>query len=159
MRIRRPSPALAARQSEWIAGMEPWRSLGYRATGLARYLRRMARTDRALVAEVKGEVMGVVVCQPDFLLGSFVALLAVRPEAAGQGLGRALMARIEQTTLRKRRWLWVSSDNGNAAAAHFYRRLGFVRVARLPDLISEGHVEILWRKGGGRRGWGGRGGG
>jgi ribosomal protein S18 acetylase RimI-like enzyme len=152
MRIRRPSPALAARQSEWITAMEPWRSLGYRAAALGRYLRRMARTDRARVAWVKGEVMGVLVFQPDFLLGTFVALLAVRPEASGQGIGRALMARIERTTLRKRRWLWVSSDTGNTAAAHFYKRLGFARVARLPDLICEGRVEILWRKGGGRGG-------
>ncbi len=147
--IRRPSPALAARQSEWITVMEPWRTLGYRAAALGRYLRRMARTDRARVAEVKGEVVGVLVFQPDFLLGTFVALLAVRPEASGQGIGRALMAHIERTTLRKKRWLWVSSDKGNTAAAHFYRRLGFLRVARLPDLIREGRVEILWRKGGG----------
>jgi ribosomal protein S18 acetylase RimI-like enzyme len=147
MRIRRPSPALAGRQSEWIATLQPWRSLGYQAAPLHRYLRRMARTDRALVAEENGEVAGILVFQPDFLLGQFVALLAVRPEAAGQGVGRALMARIEKTALRKKRWLWVSSDGDNEAAARFYKKLGFVRVARLPDLIRDGRSEVLWRKG------------
>ena len=101
--------------------MEPWRSLGYQAAPLGRYLRRMARTGRALVAEAKGEVAGVLVFQPDFLLGTFVALLAVRPEAKGQGIGRALMAHVERSVLRKKRWLWVSSDRDNAAAARFYR--------------------------------------
>jgi ribosomal protein S18 acetylase RimI-like enzyme len=147
MRIRRPSPALARRQSTWIAAMDPWRSLGYQAAGLGRYLGRMARASRALVAEEKGEVLGILVFQPDFLLGMFVALLAVPPQAAGRGIGRALMARIEQTALRKKRWLWVSSDGDNQAAARFYQKLGFVRVARLPDLIRDGRTEILWRKG------------
>lgn len=146
MRIRRPEPALAGRQSRWIASMEPWRSLGYRAQPLARYLRRMARTDRALVAEECSEVLGVLVFQPEFLLGSFVALLAVRPDAAGRGVGRALMARIERATFARKRWLYVSSDGGNRAAARFYRKLGFARVARLPGLIREGRTEILWRK-------------
>jgi ribosomal protein S18 acetylase RimI-like enzyme len=147
MRIRRPNPALARRQSTWIATMEPWCSLGYQTRALGRYLGRMARTNRALVAEEKGEVLGILVFQPDFLLGMFVALLAVHPRAAGRGVGRALMARIEQTTLRKKRWLWVSSDDDNRTAARFYKKLGFTRVARLPDLIRDGRSEILWRKG------------
>ncbi len=147
MRIRRPSPALARRQSAWIAAMEPWRSLGYQAAPLGRYLARMARSDRALVAEKRGVVQGVLIYQPDFLLGVFVALLAVAPQAAGRGIGRALMAHVERATLRKKRWLWVSSDSDNATAARFYKKLGFARVARLPDLIRDGRTEILWRKG------------
>ena len=146
MRIRRPEPALAARQAQWIAGMEPWRSLGYQRKPLGRYLGRMARARRALVAEAQGEVLGMLVFQPDFLLGTFVALLAVRPETAGQGIGRALMARVEQASFAKQRWLYVSSDSANRPAGRFYRKLGFTRVARLPGLIRDGHTEILWRK-------------
>jgi ribosomal protein S18 acetylase RimI-like enzyme len=147
LRIRRPEPALAARQSAWIAAMEPWRSLGYQSRPLARYLRRTARTDRTLVAEDRGEVLGIVVYQPDFLLGPFVALLAVRPEATGRGIGRALMARMERLAFPKRRWLWVSSDGANRPAMRFYAQLGFARVARLPGLVRDGRTEILWRKG------------
>jgi ribosomal protein S18 acetylase RimI-like enzyme len=76
-----------------------------------------------------------------------VALLAVRPEAAGRGIGRALMARMERRAFPKRRWLWVSSDTRNRLAARFYAKLGFARVARLPDLVRNGRTEILWRKG------------
>ena len=147
MRIRRPEPALAGRQSGWIVAMEPWHSLGYQGITLGRYLRRMAQTGRALVAEEKGEMLGILVLQPDFLLGMFVALLAVRPEAAGRGIGRALVARTEKVAFPKKRWLWVSSDSANRPAARFYKKLGFARVARLPGLIRDDRAEILWRKG------------
>ena len=146
MRIRRPEPAVAFRQAEWIVAMEPWLSLGYQRAGLARYLRRMARAKQVLVAEDKGNVLGVIVCQLDFLLGRFIALLAVRSEAAGRGIGRGLVARIEKETFKTRRWLYVSSDSANPGAARFYKKLGFSRVARLPGLIRDGRTEILWRK-------------
>jgi ribosomal protein S18 acetylase RimI-like enzyme len=146
MRIRRPEPGLAGRQSAWIAAMEPWHKLGYQAQPLGRYLRRMARTDRVLVAEEKRIVLGILVFQPEFLLGAFVALLAVRPECAGKGIGRALMARFEQATFARKRWLYVSSDSANRAAARFYRKLGFSRAARLPGLIRDGCTELLWSK-------------
>jgi ribosomal protein S18 acetylase RimI-like enzyme len=146
MRIRRPSPAQAGRQSTWIAAMEPWCSLGYEAASLGRYLRRMAGADRVLVAEDRGEVVGILVFQPDFLLGTFIALLAVPAQAAGRGIGRSLIERVERTALRRKRWLWVSCDGDNRAAARFYARLGFLRVARLSDLIRDGRTEILWRR-------------
>jgi ribosomal protein S18 acetylase RimI-like enzyme len=150
MRIQIPSPALAARQAEWIVELEPWRSLGYRSQPLGRYLGRLARAGQALVATEGARVRGIVVYQPDFLLGYFVGLLAVCPDAAGHGVGRGLMARVERLALPRKRWLWVSSDAANVSAARFYRKLGFRRVARLPDLIAEGHTEILWRKGAAR---------
>lgn len=126
--------------------MEPWLSLGYRRAGLARYLRRMARAKQVLVAEEQGQVIGVIVYQPEFLLGRFIALLAVRPTAGGRGIGRAVVARIERETFKTRRWLYVSSDSANRSAAHFYKKLGFTRVARLPGLVRDGRTEILWRK-------------
>jgi ribosomal protein S18 acetylase RimI-like enzyme len=147
MRIRTLEPALAARQSTWIVHLEPWRSLGYAGRPLGRYLRRMAGAGQVLAAVDGGAVLGVVAWQPDFLLGRFVSLLAVRPEAAGRGVGRALMARVEKLAFARKRWLWVSSDAANRRAAGFYRKLGFQRMARLPDLVAAGHVEILWRKG------------
>jgi ribosomal protein S18 acetylase RimI-like enzyme len=146
MRIRRPEPTLAARQAEWIVAIEPWLSLGYKQATLARYLRRMARARQVLVAQEQRGVLGILVYQPDFLLGRFIALLAVKPESAGQGIGRALVAAVEQEAFETRRWLYVSSDSRNGPAARFYRKLGFSRAARLPGLLRDDRSEILWRK-------------
>jgi ribosomal protein S18 acetylase RimI-like enzyme len=141
--------AVAGKQGAWIAAMEPWSSLGYGAAGLSRFLRRSARAGGVLVAReiaARERVVAVVAVQDGVLLGRFVSLLAVRPDAAGRGIGRALLARVEAQTARKRRWLFVSADASNRAALGFYRKLGFVRVGRLPDLVAEGRVEILLRK-------------
>lgn len=84
--------------------------------------------------------------QPGVLLGDFIALLAVRSEEAGRGVGRALMEWAAAKTFVDRRWLFVSADAGNQVALRFYRRLGFVAVGRLPDLVRAGRTEILLRK-------------
>jgi ribosomal protein S18 acetylase RimI-like enzyme len=61
-------------------------------------------------------------------------------------VGRALTERAERLTFAHRRWLYVSSDSHNLTAARFYKRVGFVRAARLPDLVCKARTEILWRK-------------
>lgn len=90
--------------------------------------------------------VAVAVATDGFLLGGFIALLAVRPEAVGQGVGQALVDQIARRVFTKRRWLFVSCDRDNGGALRFYRRLGFERVGRLPDLVSPGRVELLLRK-------------
>ena len=145
--IHLASAAVAARQAAWIAGLEPWRSLGYTSAGLGRFLRRMARGKGVLVGkqDARGPVDGVLTLQEGVLLGNFVSLLAVRPEAAGRGLGRRLIVAAAARTAPARRWLYVSADAENAAALAFYRKLGFRRVGRLPDLVRAGRVELLLR--------------
>jgi ribosomal-protein-alanine N-acetyltransferase len=146
--VRRASGAGAGRHAAWIAVLPPWSTLGYSVAGIARFLRRSARAGGLLVASAaaKGPVLGVLALQEGVLLGNFVALLVVRPEAAGQGIGRALMARAEALTAVKRRWLFVSADAENRDALAFYRKLGFRRVGKLPDLIRPGRLELLLRK-------------
>jgi ribosomal protein S18 acetylase RimI-like enzyme len=147
-RISRPIPALARAQASWVAAIEPWVGLGYRPDALGRYLARKARVRGVWVVRTtaKGPPLGIVVVDDDVLLGSFIALLAVRPEASGQGLGRALVEDVAARTFATRRWLYVSCDGNNAAALRFYRDLGFLRVGRLPDLVRRGRTEILLRK-------------
>ena len=148
MRIARAAPAVARAQGSWIAALEPWRGLGYRADALGRYLARKAATGNAWVARAagKGPPLAIAVVDDGVLLGGFIALLAVRPESSGQGLGRALVEHVAAQTFASRRWLYVSCDGNNAAALRFYRKLGFSRVGRLPDLVCQGRTEILLRK-------------
>jgi len=147
-RISLASPALARAQGAWIAAMEPWRGLGYSAAGLGRYLARKARTRGVLVTRPgpRAAPVALAVVDDGVLLGGFIALLAVKPEAAGQGLGGALVDDVRRRVGRKRRWLYVSCDGNNQTARRFYRRLGFLRVGNLPDLIQPGRIEILFRK-------------
>jgi ribosomal protein S18 acetylase RimI-like enzyme len=147
-RISRPAPAVARAQGAWIAAIEPWRGLGYRADALGRYLARKARTRSVWVARTaaRGAPLAIAVIDDGVLLGGFIALLAVRPESSGQGLGRALVEHVAAQTFAVRRWLYVSCDGNNAAALRFYRKLGFSRVGRLPDLVRQGRTEILLRK-------------
>ncbi|HVU49944.1 MAG TPA: GNAT family N-acetyltransferase [Polyangia bacterium] len=150
MNISRATPAVARAQSEWIVGLEPWRSLGYSAAPLGRYLARMAREREVWLARGAARAappLGLVVVQDGFLLGAFVSLLAIRPEATGQGVGRALMAHVATHVFARRPWLFTSCDSSNARALAFYRKLGFERVGRLPDLIKPRRVELLLRKG------------
>jgi ribosomal protein S18 acetylase RimI-like enzyme len=146
--IVRASPAIARRQADWIVGIEPWKGLGYRAQVLGRYLSRLARAGDVWVARgARGQAPdGIVVATDGFLLGGFIALLAVRPDASGQGLGRQLVGHVEARVFARRRWLFVSCDAANSAALRFYRRQGFTRVGRMPDLVSAGRVELLLRK-------------
>jgi len=145
--IVRATPAVAREQARWIVGIEPWKGLGYRAPALGRYLARLARAGDVFIARSRGRVPGgIVVATDGFLLGGFIALLAVRPDASGQGLGGRLVAHVEARVFARRRWLFVSCDADNRAALRFYRRQGFARVGRLPDLVRAGRVELLLRK-------------
>ena len=143
MRARKADVATARRQATWIAAIEPWLSLGYSAAALSRWLGKSARAKQVLV--VGKPPRAIIVVQPEVLLGNFIALLAVRPEESGKGLGRALVEYVAAMTWKKRRWLYVSSDVENRPAAAFYRRVGFQKIAKIPDLVRQGRVEILWR--------------
>lgn len=150
MEIVRATPAIARAQSTWIVEIEPWASLGYQAAPLGRYLGRMAKEREVWVARQTDKAktpLGLVVVQDGFLLGAFVSLLAVRPDAAGQGVGRALMEHVAARVFQSRAWLFVSCDAANPRALSFYKKLGFQRVGRLPDLIKPKRVELLLRKG------------
>ena len=94
-------------------------------------LMTQGRNRLVLVAELSGSVAGMATAQvlvstaeggPALLLEDVV----VRPEARGQGLGRALLTRLEDWGLALGATrLQLLADKHNASAHEFYRACGF----------------------------------
>jgi len=92
--------------------------------------------DGFFVAEVDGEPVGFVACNPfwrDRFVGRTCEIheLAVAKEHKGKGIGRALMMRALEYGREKgcrTASLWVGE--GNTLAIEWYRRLGFKRAGR-----------------------------
>lgn len=126
-----------------LAGMEPWRTLGFSAIGLAAYLRREDAALGRVVLEQGGRPVAVMALRRPWLRGPYIELLAVVPGAQGGGLGHRL---VEWAAAQGGGNLWACVSAFNHAARAFYARAGFVEVAQLPDLVAEGADEILLRR-------------
>ena len=94
VRIARATPALARAQARVDRGHRALAGPRLSGAPLGRWLARAARARGVWVARgARGAAVdGIIVVEMPFLLGGFIALLAVRPEAAGRGIGRALVA-------------------------------------------------------------------
>jgi GNAT superfamily N-acetyltransferase len=129
-----------------LADMNPWRTLGYRSAGLARYL---SREDPALGAHVvRGEAgpAAVVCVREPWLMGPFIELLACFDPYRGIGLGREILACLESRLQPGTANLWTTASSFNGQALGFYRHMGFTAVAVLNDLVRKDYDEILLRK-------------
>ena len=76
--------------------------------------------------------------------------LVVDPDSQGQGLGKKMMAEAERDLKRKgTRLLLVetSSIPRYEPTHHFYRKIGYIEAARIPDFYVEGDDKIIfWKK-------------
>ncbi len=126
-----------------LAGLDPWRRLGFSADGLAAYLGREDGALIRVVAERDGAPVALLALRKPWLRGPYIELLAVLPVAQGTGLGRIL---VEWAAAQGGGNLWACVSDFNAPARAFYARQGFAEVAPLPDLVAEGMGEILLRR-------------
>lgn len=126
-----------------LAGMDPWRTLGFTAVGLAAYLGREDAALSRVVLERGGRPAAVMALRRPWLRGPYIELLAVLPEAQGGGCGQRL---VEWAAAQGGGNLWACVSAFNTPARAFYARAGFVEVAPLPDLVAEGADEILLRR-------------
>lgn len=89
------------------------------------------RTKAVFVAEVGGIVAGGVVADLSDRQGGRIENLAVSPEFAGRGLGRALLTRIgEQARQLGIRRLCLTTHSDMSETLAFYRGLGWSRTGR-----------------------------
>ncbi|RAU21730.1 hypothetical protein CU669_12225 [Paramagnetospirillum kuznetsovii] len=136
-------PAMA----RYLAGMDPWASLGYGAEALERYL---GRDDEALyrfaVEHGDDDQAGLLALRSPWLRGPYIELLAVFPAHQGKGLGRALMDWTAGRAAQVSANLWACVSGFNASARGYYAAQGFVELASLDDLVAPGFAEILVRR-------------
>lgn len=82
----------------------------------------ISASQRALVAEINGEIVGFVRAITDELSNGYVSMVAVTERHRGQGIGRALVkALIEPAN----DITWVLRA-GRTGAAEFFAKLGFI---------------------------------
>ena len=145
-RLRPLADAEAAPLAEALAGLEPWRTLGFTAAGLAAYLGREDPALRRFAIERDGGLAGLLAIRSPWLRGPSIELLALLPEAQGGGLGGRAVAWAAAQAAPTSASLWACVSAFNAPARAFYARQGFVEAAILPDLVTAGFDEILVRK-------------
>lgn len=125
-----------------LAVLDPWRRLGFTASGLAGYLGRDDPALTRVVVEQDGAVMAVLALRQPWLRGPAIELLAVLPAGQGGGLGRGL---VQWAAAQGGDNLWACVSAFNHSARAFYARAGFTEITALADLIVAGSDEILLR--------------
>jgi len=97
------------------------------------------------VMERSGEVVGYYCVHPVHR-SLYLDSIQVKKGCQGQGMGSAMMERIEEVALARRARsieLYVQTTNGSASA--FYRRRGFRAVAKMGgNILMEKMLEESW---------------
>lgn len=135
--------------AHWTARVPLFAEHGITAAGVARQL-RAALTDAGaslLAAERGGAPVGFahVLLQGGFGRSSYLKLLSVDGAARSQGVGRALMAALEEAYGRPN-GLFLLCTHTNADARRFYERLGYAQVGEVPDYLTPGLREVIYFK-------------
>lgn len=129
-----------------LAGMEPWRTLGYSAVTLQRYLLRPDATLYRHAVVIQGEISGVVCVRYPWLRGAYLELIGLTTAQQGLGIGSELLEWIEKQARRETDNVWVLVSVFNTRARTFYARQGYTEIGPIEDFVQPGYAEILLRK-------------
>ncbi len=128
-----------------LMAMEPWRSLGFTATGLERYFTRVDPGLHRYSVLWEGRLAGVVAVRYPWLRGAYLELLGLFAETQGRGMGQHIIAWLVSETSIGGANLWATVSASNHGARCFYEKQGFVPIGDIPNLVREGYTEILLR--------------
>ena len=123
---------------------EPWLTLRRALDGALRSLRDPAK--ELYAALDADDIAGFVLLDMRGPLAGYIQSICVRPGCRKRGVGAALMAWAEGRIHRESPNVFLFVSSFNSGAQHFYERLGFEAVGRVPGFIVPEHDEILMRK-------------
>ena len=104
-----------------------------------------AQQAEVLVAVDHEAVLGFAWVLPRGAFGrsAYLKLILVAPEAAGKGVGRALITAFEERHLT-RAGLFLLCTADNTPARRFYERLGYRAVGKLEGYVAPGLDEVIY---------------
>ncbi|MDF2629078.1 MAG: putative N-acetyltransferase, GCN5-related [Symbiobacteriaceae bacterium] len=132
-----------------LGSMEPW--ISYRVDGPAweRLLAAVPPGEEALVAlDGDDRVTGYAQFsyKGAFCLSGYIRTLAVDPGRHGGGLGRQLLAHVEELVFARGPNVFLLCSARNEKAQAFYRAVGYEQVGCLNAYVLPGEDELLFRK-------------
>ena len=117
-----------------------------------RYLQRLVSALNATtwIAENFEKMAGFAIAEWKPSLGQisgYIQTIEVAPEFRGQGVGRALLERIEESAREADApMLWLHVDKTNATAIGLYESHGFLPVGEEANYYAPGRGALLYRK-------------
>jgi GNAT superfamily N-acetyltransferase len=107
------------------------------------FVRSHVERHHLLVADVEGEVVGVLAYRTDWFQCTFVSLVSVRKDFRRRGVARALYRRVEDISPGPR--LFSSTEETNAVSIRMHTALGFAPSGHI-DNLPQGYRELLFYK-------------
>ena len=96
-----------------------------------------------LVADLDGQVVGMLAYRTDWFQCTFVTMVSVREDHRKRGVARALYCAVEDVSPSPR--LFSSTEETNAVSIQMHTALGFHSSGHI-DNLPQGHRELLFFK-------------
>ena len=130
----------AAQSSDVQAVMQLAAGLGPRA---GPFVRSHLDRHHVLVAELDGEVVGMLAYRTDWFQCTFVTLVSVREDYRKRGVARALYRAVEDMSPSPR--IFSSTEETNAVSIQMHTALGFQSSGHI-DNLPQGYRELFFYK-------------
>lgn len=130
--------------ASFMAGSEPWITLG---RGIVECRSLLMDADRErYIADVDGDVAGVIVISMRGAFVGYIQTLCVAPGFRGRGIGASLVRFAEERIFSRSPNVFICVSSFNKRARRLYERLGYEEIGELRDYIVSGKSEVLLRK-------------
>lgn len=134
--------------AEIVSVSDPWKRLGERLD-FSSLISRERSDLKAYVCVVDRKAVGFIVFTsgPVFARGGYLRAIGVSPSMHRLGIGTRLLTYAEKTTALKSPNFYLCVSSFNRSAQVFYKKLGYTRVGKIPDLLVPGSSEhIYWKR-------------